>query len=98
MNTRRVPGITRNSGWLAVDAELVEARVPRQEQEATITKADPRGDLGVPGSGTACANRWPAGSPLDATNTCPLISATGHPELAARVVHVDPALAPQTIS
>ena len=26
MSTSRVPGVTRNSGWQAVDAKIVEAR------------------------------------------------------------------------
>ena len=32
MSTTRVPGITRNSGWQAIDAEIVEARELRQRQ------------------------------------------------------------------
>lgn len=32
MNTRRVPGITRNSGWQAVDAEIARARATVQHR------------------------------------------------------------------
>lgn len=31
LNTSRVPGVTRNSGWQAVDAELARARSRRQQ-------------------------------------------------------------------
>jgi hypothetical protein len=31
MSTSRVPGVTRNSGWLNVDALILEARVLRQQ-------------------------------------------------------------------
>ena len=31
MSTSRVPGVTRNSGWLNVDALILEARVRRQQ-------------------------------------------------------------------
>jgi hypothetical protein len=41
MNTRRVPGVTRNSGWQAVDAEIVKARALAQHQDATVTFAQP---------------------------------------------------------
>jgi hypothetical protein len=45
MNTRRVPGVTRNSGWHAVDAEIVQARARISHQdEARAEKADPRAD------------------------------------------------------
>ena len=43
MSTMRVPGVTRNSGWQAIDAEIVEARALRQQQNDTpATKAEPR--------------------------------------------------------
>ncbi|CAA9314817.1 MAG: hypothetical protein AVDCRST_MAG61-1962 [uncultured Friedmanniella sp.] len=35
MNTRRVPGVTRNSGWQAVDAEIVKGLALRQQQAET---------------------------------------------------------------
>ena len=35
MNTRRVPGVTRNSGWQAVDAEIVQARMLTQHLDET---------------------------------------------------------------
>ena len=61
MNTRRVPGVTRNSGWQAVDAEIVRARVLAQHQDATVTFTQPErvraaGQPGHPGqhpSGTS---------------------------------------------
>jgi hypothetical protein len=34
MNTSsRVPGITRNSGWQAIDAEMLDRRVRQQRQD-----------------------------------------------------------------
>jgi len=40
MNTSsRVPGITRNSGWQAIDAEIAARRVLRQQNRATYLKA-----------------------------------------------------------
>lgn len=40
MNTRRVPGVTRNSGWQAVDAEIVRARALVQHQDGAAPVAD----------------------------------------------------------
>ena len=37
MNTSRVPGLSRNSGWQAVTSEIVEARAVRQLQSELIT-------------------------------------------------------------
>ena len=39
MNTRRVPGVTRNSGWQAVDAEIVQARMLIQHQDETAASS-----------------------------------------------------------
>ena len=41
MSTSRVPGATRNSGWLAVTAKIVEARaLGQQHREITATEAE----------------------------------------------------------
>jgi hypothetical protein len=43
MNTsRRVPGVSRNSGWQAIDAEIASARL-RQQQTLTrgATESEP---------------------------------------------------------
>ena len=40
--TSRVPGVTRNSGWRAVDAMIVESRALRQQQTETSTEAESR--------------------------------------------------------
>lgn len=53
MNTSRVPGVTRNSGWEAVSSEIDEARTRRQQQGET-TSSTPRpqvneADEGRPG-------------------------------------------------
>jgi hypothetical protein len=43
MNTsRRVPGVSRNSGWQAIDAEIAPAR-RRQQQTATTHTATESG-------------------------------------------------------
>ena len=48
MNTRRVPGVTRNSGWQAVDAEIVKERALTQHQdEATANKGERRAEGGA---------------------------------------------------
>ena len=40
MNTSsRVPGITRNSGWQAIDAEIAARRVLQQQNRTTSLKA-----------------------------------------------------------
>ena len=40
MNTSsRVPGITRNSGWQAIDAEIAARRVLQQQNRTTYLKA-----------------------------------------------------------
>ncbi len=44
MTTSRVPGVTRNSGWRAVDAMIVESRALRQQQTETSTEAESRGE------------------------------------------------------
>ena len=53
MNTSRVPGVTRNSGWEAVSSEIDQARARRQQQgETTSTTPDPQAaeaDEGSPG-------------------------------------------------
>jgi hypothetical protein len=36
MNTSsRVPGLTRNSGWQAIDAEMAARRIRQQQSQAT---------------------------------------------------------------
>jgi hypothetical protein len=58
MNTSRVPGVTRNSGWEAVSSEIDHARALRQQQSETtsstpepqLAEADERG-LGDEGGG-----------------------------------------------
>ena len=43
MNTSRVPGVTRNSGWEAVSSEIDQARALRQQQsETTSTTPEPQ--------------------------------------------------------
>jgi len=39
MNTSRVPGVTRNTGWRAVDAEIAADRTVRQPTGPTHTAA-----------------------------------------------------------
>ena len=41
MNTTRVPGVTRNSGWQAVDAEIVRARALTQHHDAAVAITQP---------------------------------------------------------
>ena len=43
MNTSRVPGITRNTGWLAIDAEIAAEMAPRRECQP-VHRADGPGD------------------------------------------------------
>ncbi|SDS37577.1 hypothetical protein SAMN04488543_1612 [Friedmanniella luteola] len=48
MNTRRVPGLTRNSGWQAVHAEIVRARAQTQPQDsAPAREVVPRAEAGT---------------------------------------------------
>jgi hypothetical protein len=35
MNTSRVPGVSRNSGWQAIDAEIASRRVIQQQTQTT---------------------------------------------------------------
>ncbi len=37
MNTSRVPGVTRNSGWRSVDAVIFEARALRMPSSDTTS-------------------------------------------------------------
>lgn len=54
MSTSRVPGLTRNSGWQAVDAEI-EARARRERQSETPpAKPEPPAEDGVRKLGEVC--------------------------------------------
>lgn len=44
MTTSRVPGLTRNSGWQAINAMIVESRAPRQQHTGTPTTVEPRAE------------------------------------------------------
>ena len=44
MTTSRVPGVTRNSGWRAVDALIHESRSSRSQQTETSTEGESRAE------------------------------------------------------
>jgi hypothetical protein len=56
VNTSRVPGVTRNSGWRTVSATIVEARAVRElrNQQTFLGASRPRSDVATAG--------WDAGA------------------------------------
>lgn len=66
MNTSRVPGVTRNSGWPAGDALIVEPRTLRVQLSNTRSAVAPHEERAMTATWIDVDSRWRASGQLQA--------------------------------